>query len=141
RKKQPEKSEETPKTQLGKFSVWIAEKTHVAKAFCVPKAILLRNKALELWSKLPPAKWLRASIAAAAAALLLSLPAMAILGGKSNSDLKLPAEKAPVPEFDDKVLSVIQGTPEGKISLGDGRKEVFVVFSHPVVPLATLDEV
>jgi uncharacterized protein YfaS (alpha-2-macroglobulin family) len=44
------------------------------------------------------------------------------------------------PVYDDSVITVIQATPEGKVLLSEGRREIYVVFNQPLVPLASLDE-
>jgi len=44
------------------------------------------------------------------------------------------------PVYDDSILSVIQATPDGKILLTEGRREIYVVFNHPLVPLASLEK-
>ncbi len=60
---------------------------------------------------------------------------------KSNPEVKLEDSKySEPPTYDDSVLSVIQATPTGKILSLEGRKEIYVVFNHPLIPLAALDE-
>ncbi len=41
---------------------------------------------------------------------------------------------------DDSELRIIQATPQGDISHDDLKKEIVVVFNHPIVPLAKLEE-
>lgn len=102
--------------------------------------IRLRTLAFTAWQKLPPSKYIRGAIVAGVLAVI-SLPVVAVMGGSDSLSLKLPDDKAnKAAVIDDRYLSVVQATPEGKISLGDERKEIFVVFSHPVVPLGVLEE-
>lgn len=42
--------------------------------------------------------------------------------------------------YDDSILSVIQVTPEGVLKTTERKKEIYVVFNHPLVPLAALDD-
>jgi alpha-2-macroglobulin len=105
-----------------------------------PLASYAYRQALTIWEKLPPSLWLRRGVATLAIAALLSLPAIAFFSGAAAPALTLPGERAPAKPFDDKTLQIVQATPEGKISLGDERKEIFVVFTHPMVPLAALAE-
>ncbi len=50
------------------------------------------------------------------------------------------AKQGPLPRtYDDSTLQIVQATPSGDISIGDLKKEIAVVFNHPVVPLAKLD--
>ncbi len=44
------------------------------------------------------------------------------------------------PVYDDSVVVVLQATPTGNLLSTEGRKEIYVVFNHPMVPLATIDE-
>lgn len=121
----------------------VAVKTYqTGKQKLTAQTIRFKEILVNTWQKLPPSKYVRGGVVAAIALVALSLPALAIFGGGESSPLKLPDDKPQsATVIDDKVLSVVQATPEGKISLGDERKEIFVVFSHPVVPLGTLDEV
>ncbi len=41
---------------------------------------------------------------------------------------------------DDSELRIVQATPQGDISHDDLKKEIVVVFNHPIVPLAKLEE-
>ncbi|MFO1472033.1 MAG: hypothetical protein U1F27_13475 [Turneriella sp.] len=91
-------------------------------------------------AEITPSKYIRGAIVAGVLAVI-SLPVVAVMGGSDSLSLKLPDDKAnKAAVIDDRYLSVVQATPEGKISLGDERKEIFVVFSHPVVPLGVLEE-
>lgn len=42
--------------------------------------------------------------------------------------------------YDDSILSVIQVTPEGVLKTTERKKEIYVVFNHPLVPIAALDD-
>ncbi|MES0488538.1 MAG: MG2 domain-containing protein [Leptospirales bacterium] len=55
-------------------------------------------------------------------------------GSSSNA-----AEEQPV--TNDNTLVVTQGTPRGKLSSADIRREIIVMFNYPMVPLATLKKV
>ncbi len=70
--------------------------------------------------------------------LALRLYAWDLPFGDKKSSLNMGKYKEP-PVQDDSTLRVIQGTPVGKISLGDRDKEIYVVFNHPLVPIARLD--
>ncbi|MBS0619270.1 MAG: hypothetical protein JSR44_13870 [Spirochaetes bacterium] len=96
----------------------------------------IQNAVKRLTQYWPRATWARVVICAT----VLSIPALAIMGARSP-EFKLATEKPQARAIDEKVLSIVQATPEGKISLGDERKEILVVFSHPIVPLAALDDV
>jgi len=76
--------------------------------------------------------------------MAITLVGFAAFGAASRSTgITLALSKTPAKTgvvVDDKSLTIVQATPEGIISLGDERKEVFIVFSHPMVPLATLDD-
>ncbi|MFZ5628586.1 MAG: MG2 domain-containing protein [Spirochaetota bacterium] len=93
-----------------------------------------------LWSRLPASRAVRIPVALALATVFLGIPAFAWFGSGKEMNLSVPDSPRKATAIDDKVLTVIQATPEGKISIGDERKEIFVVFSHPMVPLATLDD-
>ena len=41
---------------------------------------------------------------------------------------------------DENVLSVVQNLPGGELKASDFRREILVVFSHPIEPLGTLDK-
>ncbi|NLV68180.1 MAG: hypothetical protein GXY14_10975 [Spirochaetes bacterium] len=41
--------------------------------------------------------------------------------------------------IDDTKLNVVQATPEGDVPFAELKKEIYVVFNHPLVPLATLE--
>jgi len=43
-------------------------------------------------------------------------------------------------KYDDSILSVIQASPSGSLEAADLGKEIVVVFNHPMVPLAILEE-
>lgn len=94
----------------------------------------------ETWEKLPPLPWLRRGIAAGLVAMVC-FPVIAFLGGEAPLEFKMPGAGRTEPErsFDDKSLSIMQAIPEGKIEPGQERKEVFIVFSHPIIPLGALE--
>ena len=50
------------------------------------------------------------------------------------------AAAAPGQELDPDALNVVLASPRGNISLGDQKKEIVVMFDHPVVPLSRLEE-
>ncbi|MBN1496501.1 MAG: hypothetical protein JXA07_07015 [Spirochaetes bacterium] len=54
-------------------------------------------------------------------------------------DIKPDTYREPAP-MDNTVLRIIQAAPTGKISGDEPRKEVTVVFNHPLVPLAQLEQ-
>ncbi len=62
-----------------------------------------------------------------------------ISGGRASNPIN-PALSPDQPVIDDTKLIVVQGTPVGEISHDDLRREIAVVFNHPVVPLAKLEE-
>lgn len=41
--------------------------------------------------------------------------------------------------MDDSFLQIVQATPQGDISLSDSRREIYIMFNHPIVPLAMLE--
>lgn len=97
-------------------------------------------RAAALWNKLPPSRWLRGALVAGVAATV-SLPVIAFLGAEPALEFKIKPKTTPdARSFDDKSLAVMQATPEGQIVPGQERKEIFVVFSHPVVALGALAE-
>ncbi|MCB1143796.1 MAG: hypothetical protein KDK54_16220 [Leptospiraceae bacterium] len=58
---------------------------------------------------------------------------------KKKLDLDLGSYSEP-PIPDDSILRVIQSTPKGEFPFTSDKKEITLVFNHPLVPLSTLDE-
>ncbi len=124
---------------------WFNAFAHFLRVFYEVTKIILTTKVIPplktIWNKLPPSPWLRRAFAAGLVAVA-GLPLIAFLGSEPPLELKISRTSAAAAErtFDDKSLSIMQATPEGKIVPGQERKEIFVVFSHPVVPLGALAE-
>ncbi len=73
-----------------------------------------------------------------AVAVISGLSSRKLTGDTNVSlDFNQYKESAPV---DDTVLRIVQLTPQGDLSAGDLKKEIVIVFNHPMVPLAKLDE-
>ena len=69
--------------------------------------------------------------------------AIALVAGPLSSggvaDMEPDRYKEPAP-VDNSILRIIQSAPTGTISGDEPRKEVTVVFNHPLVPLAQLEQ-
>ncbi|TGL60489.1 MG2 domain-containing protein [Leptospira sarikeiensis] len=55
-------------------------------------------------------------------------------------DLDLGKFSEPPPPVDDSILVVLQATPKGNLPYTGSKKEVTIVFNHPLIPLTSLEE-
>lgn len=103
------------------------------------KAVGYRNAAQNFTARFAAEKKFRVVTAAAGIFFISSIAgiyAWSMFGSISVSK-ELYTE---VPVVDNSVLRVIQSSPSGTLEGKERRKEVTVVFNHPMVPLAALEE-
>jgi len=93
-----------------------------------------RGNSIRIFKRIPAA-W-------AASVLVLSFACAAavtvtVLSREHNADIS--GFEEPV-QIDDSKLVVVQALPSGDLTFADTRKEISVVFNHPIIPLDVLDE-
>ncbi|MBX7059507.1 MAG: hypothetical protein K1X75_15700 [Leptospirales bacterium] len=125
----------------GAFSVWrrqVLQKLGNAVQGLRLKTGPWRDRLRPLLERRP----LRVGIIAAGGTLLAGILLLVFFYARSafGEVYRPDARNAPPsPQFGANELGIVQATPAGAISVGDLKKEVVVVFSDPMVPLAALE--